>query len=199
MNKYVTGAMIKKLREERKMTQAELAGKICVSDKAISKWETGKGYPDITLIEPLSDALGISVIELMSGEDVINKNTSFNMKKIKFYVCPICGNVINSTGETVISCCGITLPALEPELPDEEHSLTIEHVEDEYYVRIDHEMTKEHYISFVVGLKNDGYELIKLYPEGTAEARFKTRLTNRIWYYCNKHGLFEARKYKEFK
>ena len=145
MNKYVTGAMIKKLREERKMTQAELAGRICVSDKAISKWETGKGYPDITLIEPLSDALGISVIELMSGEDVINTNTSFNMKKIKFYVCPICGNVINSTGETVISCCGITLPALEPELPDEEHQVTVEHVEDEYYVTIDHEMTKTNY------------------------------------------------------
>lgn len=199
MNQYITGAIIKKLREERNMTQADLAAKLCVSDKTVSKWETGKGYPDITLVESLAEALQISVIELMSGSDVKNTNKTFNMRKIKFYVCPICGNVINSTGETVISCCGITLPPLEPEPADDEHALHIEPVEDEYYVTMDHPMTKDHYISFMVALKSDGYEMVKLYPEGPAEARFKTRLTSRIWYYCNKHGLFEARKYKEFR
>ena len=192
MNQYVTGAIIKKLREERKMTQLELAEKLCISDKTVSKWETGKGYPDITLIEPLANALGISVIELLSGNDVINSNRSSNMRKIKFYVCPICGNVIYGMGEAVISCCGIVLPPLEAEKPDDDHKLRIEQVEDEYYVTIDHEMSKNHYISFIVAIKDNAYELVKLYPEGNAEARFKISRITKFCYYCNKHGLYET-------
>ena len=79
MNKYVNGTMIKRLREGRNMTQSQLAERLNVSDKAISKWETGRGYPDISLIEPLAEALRVSVIELFSGEDVVNTNRSFNM------------------------------------------------------------------------------------------------------------------------
>ena len=52
MDKYVTGAVIRKLREDKKMTQEELAGKLFVSSKAVSKWETGQGFPDVSLIEP---------------------------------------------------------------------------------------------------------------------------------------------------
>ena len=113
MNTYVTSTTIKQLREKRNMTQAELAQKIGVSSKTISKWETAKGLPDITLLQPLAQALGISLIELMNGEPVINRNTSGNMLRCKFHVCPLCGNVIHSTGNSLISCCGITLPALE--------------------------------------------------------------------------------------
>ena len=65
MNLYVTGNTIKQLREQKKMTQAELADKIDVSSKTISKWETAKGLPDISLLEPLSAALGVSVMELI--------------------------------------------------------------------------------------------------------------------------------------
>ena len=111
-NQYITGAMIKRLREEKKLTQAELADKIFVTDKAISKWETGRGYPDISLVEPLAKALDVSVIELLSGENVINTNRCGNMNRVQFYVCPVCGNIIQSTGEAVISCCGITLPPI---------------------------------------------------------------------------------------
>ena len=192
MNQYVTGAMIKRLREEKKITQQQLAETIGVSDKAVSKWETGRGYPDISLVEPLAEALGVSVIELFSGEDVINTNKSFNMRRMNLYVCPVCGNVIQSTGEAVVSCCGITLPVLEAEPADEEHQAMIERVEDEYYVSIPHEMSKSHYISFVAAVQVDGYELRKLYPEGSAEARFKTRLTKDIYFYCNHHGLFKV-------
>ena len=191
MNQYVTGTMIKRLRENRKMTQQELAEKIGVSDKAISKWETGRGYPDISLIEALSDILGVSVIELFSGEDVTNTNRTFNMHRIKIHVCPICGNIIQSTGEAVISCCGIVLPALDAEDEDEDHHLCIEKVEDEYYVKLTHDMTKTHYISFIMAIQNDGCELKKLYPEGDAEARFKIRGTKSLLYYCNRHGLFQ--------
>ncbi|MCR4669152.1 MAG: helix-turn-helix domain-containing protein [Clostridia bacterium] len=193
MDQYVTGAVIKKLREERRMTQAGLAELLNVSDKAVSKWETGRGYPDITMLEPLSEALGVSVTELLAGESVRNTNRSFNMTRLRFHVCPVCGNVITSTGEAVISCCGITLPAPEPEEADAAHEPRIEKAEDEYYVTFDHAMTKDHYLSFVCGVRDDGCETVKLYPEGPAEARFKIRRTRYIYWYCNRHGLFRMR------
>ena len=89
MNSYVTGATVKQLREARNMTQAELAEKIGVSSKTVSKWETAKGLPDISLLQPLALALGISVIELMNGEQILNHNISANMLRCKFYVCPV--------------------------------------------------------------------------------------------------------------
>ena len=192
MNKYVNGTMIKRLREGRNMTQSQLAERLNVSDKAISKWETGRGYPDISLIEPLAEALRVSVIELFSGEDVVNTNRSFNMLRMKLRVCPICGNIIQSTGEAVVSCCGLVLPAMEAEPEDDSHLLQVERVEDEYYITISHEMSKTHYISFILALQDDGYEIKKLYPEGNAEARFKISRTKAFMYYCNQHGLFKA-------
>ncbi len=190
MDRYVTGAVIRRLRENKKMTQEELAEKVFVSSKAVSKWETGQGFPDVSLIEPLAKALDISVIELLSGEDIRNCNRSSNMTKGKFYVCPVCGNVINTTGEAVVSCCGITLPPLEPEAPDEEHGITVEIIEDEYYVTVCHPMTKEHYISFLAAVSDQGIQLTKLYPEGNAEARFRISCVRKMYAYCNRHGLF---------
>ena len=192
MDNYVTGAVIKKLRENKKMTQEELAEKIFVTSKAVSKWETGKGFPDVGLLESLGKALDVSVIELLSGEDITNLNKSCNMAKGKFYVCPVCGNVIQTSGEAVISCCGITLPPLEAEEPDDKHSLKVETVEDEYYVTMNHPMTKEHYISFLAAFSDDGVQLVKLYPEGNAEARFKISRVRKLYAYCNRHGLFEV-------
>lgn len=193
MNQYITGSIIKKLREDKKITQQQLADKLGVSDKTISKWETGKGYPDITLLEPIASELGISVIELMAGESVSNTNKSFNMMKVKFYVCPVCGNIICSSGSAVISCCGIVLPELEIENDVKNHEIIVEKIEDEYYVKISHEMTKQHYISFIAAIKDNGYELIKLYPEGEAEARFKIARTQFLCYFCNHHGLFRTK------
>ena len=190
MNQYVTGSMIRRLRESRKMTQHQLAEKLTVSDKVISKWETGRGYPDISLIEPLSAALGVSVIELFSGENIVNTNRACNILRLKLYMCPLCGNVIQSTGEAVVSCCGILLPALEAEPEDENHFLHVERAEDEYYITGSHEMTKSHYISFILAVGNDGYQFVKLYPEGNAEARVRIRGTKYIYYGCNRHGLF---------
>ncbi len=192
MNQYVTGPMIRRLRERKNMTQQQLAERMNVSAKAVSKWETGRGYPDISLVEPLSAALGVSVIELFSGEDVVNTNRASNMRRLKIHVCPICGNVILGTGEAVISCCGIVLPPLEAEPEDEDHRIVIERVEDEYFVSVPHEMSKTHYVSFLLAVKDDGYEIRKLYPEGNAEARFKINRTRSIYFYCNRHGLYKA-------
>ncbi len=197
MDKYVTGAVIRRLRENKKMTQEELAEKIYVSSKAVSKWETGQGFPDISLLEPLSTALDISVIELLSGEDIRNRNLSSNMTKGKFYVCPVCGNVIGTVGEAVISCCGITLPSVEPEQVNTDHFIHIEIAEDEYYVAVDHPMNKEHYISFLAAVSDRGIQFVKLYPEENAEARFKINGVVKLYAYCNRHGLFEVNPRKK--
>ena len=193
MNTYVTSATIKQLREKRGLTQAELAQRIGVSDKTISKWETAKGLPDISLLQPLAQALGISVIELMNGEHIINKNTSANMLRCKFYGCPVCGNIIHSTGDSVISCCGITLPALEAEAADEDHGVCIESVEDEQFVTVNHPMTKQHYISFLAYMTSDRIQMVKLYPEGNAQTRLQLRGFGMLYWYCNQHGLFKKK------
>ena len=193
MNTYVTGATIKQLRENRNMTQAELAEKIGVSSKTVSKWETAKGLPDISLLQPLAGALGISVIELMNGEHITNKNISANMLRCKFYVCPICGNVVHSMGDAVVSCCGITLPALEAEDAEDAHEIIIEKVEDEDFITISHPMTKEHFISFLAFVTSDRMQMVKFYPEGNAETRLQLRGRGYLYCYCNQHGLFKQK------
>lgn len=193
MNAYITSAAIRQLREKQNLTQAELAEKIGVSSKTISKWETAKGLPDISLLQPLAQALGISVIELMNGEHITNQNISANMRRAKFYVCPVCGNIIHSMGDSLVSCCGITLPALEAEEADPAHVLHIEVVEDEYFLTLDHPMTKQHYISFLAFVTTDRLQLIKLYPEGNAESRMQLRGLGTLYWYCNQHGLFKGK------
>ena len=190
MDHYVTGAVIRSLREKMGMTQAELAGKLCVSDKAVSKWENGRGFPDVSLLEPLGQALHISVAELLCGQAVVNGNRAANMLKSRFYVCPVCGNAIFARGEAVISCCGIQLPALDAEEADEAHGISAERVEDEIFVSVDHPMDKDHYLSFIAYVTPDRCETAALYPEGAAEARFFRRGSGRVYVYCNRHGLF---------
>ena len=193
MNTYITGSVIRRLRETKNLTQTQLAEKISVSSKAVSKWETGKGLPDISLIEPLSFALGVSVMELMSGDTVINKNISSNVLRSKFYVCPVCGNAIHTMGDAVISCCGIMLPPLEAEDIDKAHEITIEKVEDEHFITVKHDMTKSHFISFIAYLTSDRVQFVKFYPEGNAETRFQLRGRGYLYVYCNKHGLMKTK------
>ena len=193
MNNYVTAGAIKALREKKGLTQNKLAQILNVSDKAVSKWETAKGLPDITLIEPLAAALGVSVPELMSGEKVTNNNASANLLRAKFYVCPVCGNVIYASGDALISCCGITLPALEASEPDGEHEVKIETVEDESFITVSHSMTKQHYISFAAFSTSDRIQLVKFYPEGNAETRMNLRGGGYLYVYCNRHGLMKQK------
>ena len=193
MNTYVTSAAIRRLREGKKLTQQALADKIGVSCKAVSKWETGRCLPDISLLEPLAQALGVSVMELMSGETVSNRNVSCNMLRTKLYVCPVCGNVIHCAGEAVVSCCGITLPPLEAEEPDGEHLFSLERVEDEEFLSIRHPMTKEHFISFIAYATSDRFQLVKFYPEGNAETRLRLQGRGVLYAYCNRHGLYKRK------
>ena len=193
MDTYITGAAIRTLREKKGLSQTQLAERIGVSSKAVSKWETAKGLPDITLIEPLAKELGVSVLELISGDAVINQNISSNILRSKFYVCPLCGNIIRTTGDTLISCCGITLPPLEAEEVDDDHEVTVEAVEDEHFITVKHDMTNSHFISFLAHLTSDRVQFVKLYPEGNAQTRMQLRGRGYLYLYCNKHGLMKKK------
>lgn len=193
MDALATGALIRKLREEKGLTQSALAESLSVSDKAVSRWETGRGYPDISLMEPLAAALGVSVAEFWNGTPVVNRNRAFNMLRALFYVCPVCGNVIFAAGEAAISCCGLNLLPLEAETADDEHRPYIEKIEDEYYVTVPHDMTKEHFISFLAAVSDTGVSIVKLYPEGNAEAYFRRGRLRFLYAYCSRHGLFRIR------
>ena len=190
---YVQNETIRLLRERKGLTQKQLADILCISDKTVSKWETGKGLPDISLLEDLARALGVSLTELMTGELMTNQNRSANLRRMGFYVCPVCGNVITALGQGSFSCCGITLPVQEAQPADEAHALTITPVEDEICVTMVHPMTKSHYISFVAWVSNDRAELVKLYPEQDITVRFKKRGHGTVYAFCNRDGLFQQR------
>ncbi len=194
MNQYVTGETIRSLREKKGYTQKQLAETISVSDKTISKWETGKGLPDISLLTPLAGALGVSVAELLRGEWLENRNRAANMARGHFFVCPLCGNVIYAAGNADISCCGVHLPPLEPEPTDENHGVTLTTVENEYYLTMEHPMTKEHYISFIAHVSGDRVQIVKWYPEQNPETRLPRIRRGKVYAYCNRHGLFEVAK-----
>ena len=193
MSGYLTAETIKALREGRGLTQRALADAVGVTDKAVSKWESGRGLPDISLVESLAAALGVSVAELLTGDVRRNANRAGNLMRARFSVCPVCGNVVYALGEGSFSCCGVHLVPCEAEEPDEEHTLGIECVEDEWYVTLDHPMSKEHFISFIAYVTMDGVVLKKLYPEQEAAARFRMGASGMLYAYCNRHGLFNVR------
>lgn len=188
---YVTGKTIKTLRERKSLTQKQLADILGVSDKTISKWETSKGYPDITIVEQLSLALGVSLSELFTGNIKENQNLSANLRKSTFYVCPVCGNIISAVGQCNISCCGIVLPEQTAEICDDGHNICLELSDNEYYITVDHPMTKQHYISFIAYVTPYSNEIIKQYPEQTAAARFRKMGHGFVYIYCNKDGMYK--------
>ena len=190
---YLTAETIKGLREERGLTQRALADAVGVTDKAVSKWESGRGLPDISLVESLAAALGVSVAELLTGDIRQNANRAGNLMRARFYVCPVCGNVVYALGEGSFSCCGVHLVPCEAEEPDKAHGLQVERVEDEWYVTLDHPMTKEHFISFIAYVTMDGITFKKLYPEQEAAVRFRMGASGALYAYCNRHGLFKVR------
>ena len=195
MSTYLTADTIRRLREERGLTQGKLAEAIGVTDKAISKWETGRGLPDISLVEPLANALGVSVTELLTGDVRENANRSGNMMRSVFYVCPICGNVVHALGEGSFSCCGSQMLPQEAEdaATDPDHAFTVERVEHDWFITLDHPMTKQHYISFVALVTSDTIQQKKLYPEQSIEVRLPMRGSGWLYLYCNQHGLFRMR------
>jgi DNA-binding XRE family transcriptional regulator/desulfoferrodoxin (superoxide reductase-like protein) len=190
------GALISALRKEKKMTQKEIAQMMNISDKTISKWERGIGCPDVSLLAELSNILGINIEKILLGDLDEKKADAGNMKKIKFYVCKNCSNIITATTSAEISCCGRKLEALIPKLSDAYHTMDITEIEDDYYLTMNHEMSKSHYISFIAFTDYDKIMIKKLYPQQDMEARIPRMAHGKFLVYCSEHGLFEYKKGK---
>lgn len=184
------GNLIYRLRKEKNMTQKDIANALNISDRTISKWERGLGCPDVSLLGDLSNLLGVNVEQILAGELASNDANGGNMKNVKFYVCQNCGNVICSTGEADIACCGRKLTSLIAKPQDEGHKIVVEEIENDFYITIQHDMSKTHYISFVACVSGDRVVLIKLYPEQGAEVRLPKMYRSQIYVYCTNHGLW---------
>lgn len=183
------GALIQRLRREKGMTQKALADALHISDRTVSKWERGAGCPDVSLLGGLSAVLKVDMEKILKGDLEQNAVDGGNMKKIKFYVCPDCGNILFCTGENEISCCGRKLAPLARQQEDSGHSIQVEEIEDDFYVTLQHEMSKRHYITFIAYASYDRVLFIKLYPEQAAQARFPKMHGGVLYACCNKHGL----------
>ena len=189
MDQIKTGAVIRQLRTEMHLTQKQLAERLCVSDKAVSKWECGNGCPDVSLLPVLADVLGTDLEVLLSGE--INKQKgACDMKKLKFYVCKECGNIITAAADASVTCCGNRLAALEPKKAEESEQLTVEDIGGELYISSEHSMTKEHYISFVAYVNSSTVLLYKQYPEWNLQVRMPVFRSGQLIWYCTGCGLF---------
>lgn len=189
MDQRKTGLLIKKFRTEMKLTQQQLAARLNISDKAVSKWECGLGCPDIAIIPELAKLLGTDISVLLSGDIEINESENGDMKKLKFYICPKCGNIITSTSEASISCCGNKLSASEPRKAEENDMLKIEDIGGEWFIHSEHEMTKEHYISFVAFVRDNSVMIFKQYPEWNIQINMPHYRSGILVWYCTKHGL----------
>ena len=192
MDQEKVGGIIKTLRKDRGMTQLELALCLNVTDRAVSKWERGLGCPDISLLTRLSEIFSVDIGSIIDGDMEKKKKRSGNMKKTKFYVCPICGNIITASENTNVSCCGRKLEGLE-EKKNVDEEIKIERVDGtELYISSSHPMTKDDYISFFSYVTSDSLLLKKLYPEWGVDIRFPWLGHGKILWYSEKEGL----KYK---
>jgi DNA-binding XRE family transcriptional regulator/desulfoferrodoxin (superoxide reductase-like protein) len=184
------GNLIRSLRLEQKITQKQLADKMNISDKTVSKWERGLGLPDISLISELSKLLGVDLQSLLDGEVAPNDFVNGNMRNTKYFVCPKCHNITLCTGTAEVSCCGKKLVALKLQKAEEQEKLNVEIVENEWFISSDHPMTKTHYISFVAFVTGERIQLIKQYPEWNLNVRVLKRSHEMLIWYCTEHGLF---------
>lgn len=188
------GNLILSLRKEKGLTQKALADTMNISDRTISKWERGIGCPDVSLLHDLSDILGVNIDKILSGDLEPNETDGGNMKKVKFYVCPVCGNAMFSTGDADISCCGRKLSPMTASQEELPHEAAITEMDDDFYLTIPHEMTKQHYISFVAYVTCDRVLFVKLYPEQAAEIRFPRMRGGTLYFYCSRHGLYQKKR-----
>ena len=184
------GTLILQLRKEKGFTQKQVADQLNISNKTISKWECGLGCPDVSLWEDLSSILGADILKLLRGELTPNRPDVGKIDRIQFYVCPTCGNLLTSTGKATISCCGRRLHSLTPIAPMKGHEVSVEEIDTDYYVTLNHAMRKDHYISFAAYVSDDRILLNRLYPEQCPAFRFPImRMKGNLYLYCVKHGL----------
>jgi len=184
------GKLIFQLRKEKKMTQQQLGDKINVSNKTVSKWERGLGLPDASLWSALSEVLNADIGKMLSGELEPNPSDIGNISKTRFFVCPSCGNILTSTGAVSIACCGRILEEAKVNKTSEKYKFNIEDTDVDYYMSVEHEMTKAHYISFMAFVKSDKMFLNRMYPEQMASTHVPSLSRGgKVYIYCVQHGL----------
>ena len=174
--------LIRQRRKELGLTQQTLADRIHVSAKAVSKWERAAGMPDASIVPALSKALELSADSLLSGQVSLNPPDGGNMKRIKFYQCPDCGNILTASSKAELSCCGRRLTPMTVSPSDEAHRLVITDVETEKLLSWAHPMEKTHHLTFLAAVGYDCVHIVRLYAEGAQEHR----LPRIPWakYYC---------------
>ena len=185
-----TGNLIRALRLEKGMTQNQLAGALGLCGKTVSKWERGLGCPDVSVLGQLARLLGTGVENLLQGQLDASDTRGGNMKKMVFYCCPVCGNLLTAWEEASVSCCGRRLEPLAPAKPDGDHALSIQPVENEWFVTSAHPMAKDHTLTFAALVTGDRLQLVKLYPEWDLQVRFPRRGHGILLWHCSRHGLF---------
>lgn len=193
MEERALGALVKALRKERGMTQKELAGRLHVTEQAVSRWERGVGCPEIGLLARLCEIFGVSMPRLLEGDLTPGLPEVGNMKRMKFYVCPLCGNILTASGGGELHCCGRKLEPLKAMAADEAHSIHVETVEDEWYVTFSHPMEKDHYFRFAAVVGTERVMLVRLYPEQGGEFRIPQMRRHKLYLCCSRDGLFEVK------
>lgn len=190
MNAKDTGKLIRKLRTEKGLTQAQLSEKLMVSDKTVSKWERGLGSPDVSILPAICDLFDLPLENLLSGKVDENEMNNGNLKKMKFYACPVCGNLIFSTDAADLSCCGKKLTELTPRKAEGEQKLVMERADDIWEIHADHEQSRDHYISYIAVISADSFFMKKLYPEWGVDVRLPYLRHGMLVHYDTKDGLF---------
>ena len=189
MDPVKTGRLIRKLRTAHAMTQKQLAERIHVGDKAVSKWENGKGCPDISLLNALAEVFGTDISILLSGEIRKNESENGNMRKVRFYVCGCCGNIIAASSEAAVTCCGSKLSSPELRKAAEDEMLTVTDMDGEWYITSAHPMTKEHFISFAAYVNDSAIMIFRQYPEWDMQITLPVQRAGRLIWYCRECGL----------
>ena len=190
MNAEKTGALLRRLRLEKQMTQRQLAQLLCISEQAVSKWERGVGMPDVSFLPQLAEIFSVSTEKLLSGSLETNEPEGGNMKRLKFYVCPDCGHVMTAASAAELTCCGRRLQPLEVHEGDEAHTAQVELIEDDWYVTWRHPMEKDHFFRFAAYVGSERVLLVRLYPEQGGEVRIPRMSGGRLYLCCSRHGLF---------
>ncbi len=186
------GKLIEHLRKEKGLTQKEVAEQLNISNKTVSKWECGKGAPEVSLWDGLSVILGADILKLLQGELNPNRLDIGKIENIRFYVCPSCGNILTSTGKAGISCCGRRLSPLSAVTEITGHEISVEEMDTDYFITIKHDMSKKHYISFAAYVYDDRIWFQRLYPEQSPAFRMPVmKGGGNLYLYCTKDGLFK--------
>lgn len=190
MDNERTGSLIRRLRIERKLTQKQLADSLSVTDKAVSKWERGYGAPDPAYLAPLAEVLGISTEALLKGDLEEEAPASGNLKKMVFFACPKCGNVVFALKNSEVCCCGRRLKPLPSSKAKPGEALAVIRDGDELLISSDHPMTRSDYISFIALVSSDTCLIRKLYPEWTPDIHLPLVIRHGLlFHYSSRKGL----------